>query len=107
MVEILKTTNSVLAFFLELIMLAVFSYWGFHGEKSILMKWLFGIGAPLAVAFIWGLFLAPNAEHRLSITTGTILSLTLFLSAAIALYQTGHSTLAITFAIIVIINQTL
>ena len=105
MAEILKTINSALAFFLELIMLAAFSYWGFYGEKSILMKWLLGIGAPLAVAFIWGLYLAPNAEHRLNITAGTTLSLVLFLGAAIALYQTGHSVLAMTFAIIVIINQ--
>jgi len=105
MVEILKTINSVLAFFLELIMLAAFSYWGFHGEKSVLIKWLLGIGVPLAVIFIWGLYLAPNAKHRLNITAGTILSLTLFLGAAIALYQTSHSVLAITFAIAIIINQ--
>ena len=105
MAEILKTINSALAFFLELIMLAAFSYWGFHGEKSVLIKWLLGIGVPLAVIFIWGLYLAPNAKHRLNITAGTILSLTLFLGAAIALYQTSHSVLAITFAIAIIINQ--
>jgi uncharacterized membrane protein YfhO len=105
MVEILKTINSVIAFLLELVMLAAFSYWGFHGEKSVLMKWLLGIGAPVAVAFILGLYLAPNAAHRLNITAGTILSLVLLLGAAIALYQTGHSVLAITLAIIVIINQ--
>lgn len=107
MVEILKTINSALAFLLELIMLAAFSYWGFHGEKSVLMKWLLGIGAPLTVAFIWGLYLAPNAEHRLNVTAGTILSFVLFLGAAIALYQTGHFVLAMTFTIIVIINQVL
>ncbi len=105
MVEILKTINSALAFFLELIMLAAFSYWGFHGEKSILMKWLLGIGTPLAAAFIWGLYLAPKAEHRLNITAGAILSLVLFLGAALALYQTGHSALAITLAVIIIINR--
>jgi hypothetical protein len=107
MVEILKQINSALAFFLELIMLAAFCYWGFYGEKSVLLKWLLGIGTPLAVVVIWGLYLAPNAKHRLNITAGSILSSVLFLGSAIALYQTEHSVLAITLAIIVIIHQVL
>lgn len=107
MMELLRAINSVLAFLLELTMLAVFCYWGFHGEKGVWMKWSLGIGTPLAVATIWGLFLAPNAEHRLNITAGTILSLVLFSVAVMALYQTSHPALAITLAVIVVFNQIL
>ncbi len=105
LLETLKTINAILAFFLELAMFAVFSYWGFHGEKNILAKWFLGIGTPLAVAILWGVFLSPNAEHRLDITAGTVLSLVLFLLAVMAIYQTNHPALAIAFASIVIVNQ--
>lgn len=105
MLQMLKTTNLALSFFLELIMLAAFSYWGFYGEKSIWIKWLLGIGIPLMVAIVWGLYLAPNSKRRLNITAGGIVSSVLFLGAAIALYQTGYSALAIILAIIMIFNR--
>lgn len=107
MVEILKKINLALSFFIELLMLAAFSYWGFHGEKSVLIKWFLGIGLPLAVAVLWGLYLAPKAKRRVKIMAGIILSLGLFLGSAIALYQAGHTILAIPFAILAIINRAL
>jgi len=107
MVEILKKINLVLSFFFLFIKLAAFSYLGFYAEKSVLIKWLLGIGVPLAVAVLWGLYLAPNAKQRLKITAGSIFSLGLFLGSAIALYQAGHTALAIPFAIIAIINRAL
>lgn len=103
--EILKAFNSGLAFLLELAMLAAFSYWGFFGDKSIWVKWTLGIGVPLVAVVIWGYLLAPKSGHRLGVTWGTILSSALFLTAALALYQTGQSTLAIALALIVIINR--
>ncbi len=88
-------------------MLAAFGYWGFQGEKSLLIKWGLGIGTPLAVAILWGLLLAPKANQRLNIIRGTLLSLGLFCLAALALYQTNHPTLAIALALIAIINRLL
>ena len=105
--ETLKAINTGLAFLLELAMLAAFGYWGFHGEKSVWMKWGLGIGTPLAVAILWGLCLAPKANHRLNITEGLILSLGLFCLAALALYQTDHLALAIVLAVIAIVNRVL
>lgn len=105
MVEMLKTTNAGLAFFLELAMLASFGYWGFYGDKSVLTKWVLGLGLPLIVAVVWGILLAPQAAYRLNMTSGAMLSLILFLLAATALFQTQHHTLAIIFAVLAIINQ--
>jgi len=73
---------------------AAFGYWGFHGDKSIWMKWVLGIGTPLAAAILWGLILAPRAGRCLNITAGSILSLALFCLAAAALYQSGQPALA-------------
>jgi len=105
--EILKAINASLAFLLELAMLAAFGYWGFRGEKSIWIKWGLAIGTPLAVAILWGLLLAPKANQRLNILWGPLLSLGLFCLAALALYQTNHPALAITLAVIAIVNRIL
>jgi hypothetical protein len=103
--EALKLLNSLLSFFLELAMLAAFGYWGFHGEKSIWLKWVLGIGIPLAAILLWGFLLAPKSEHRLNMIAGVILSSILFLLASAALYQTGLTTLAMVMAVVVILNR--
>jgi hypothetical protein len=105
--EISKSINAGLAFLLELAMLAAFGYWGFQGEKSTWIKWGLGIGIPLVVAILWGLLLAPRATRRLNSRWGTLLSSGLFCLAALALYQTNHLALAITFAGIAIVNRIL
>lgn len=105
--EIIKALNLGLTFLLELTMLAAFGYWGFQGEKSVWVKWGLGIGIPLVVAILWGIWLAPMANQRLNIIGGTLLSSGLFLLAALALYQTNHPTLAIALAGITIVNWAL
>ena len=107
MIETLKFMNAALAFLLELAMLAAFGYWGFQGDKSLTAKWLLGLGLPLITAVAWGMFLAPRAAHRLGNVGGNLLSLTLFLSAAVALFYTGHTLLAIIFAVTAILNRML
>ncbi len=107
MIRVLKDINAGIAFLLELAMLIAFGYWGFYGDKSILLKWLLGIGVPLVVAIIWGIFLAPRANHRLNSVGGNLLSLFLFLLAAAALFYTQHPMLAITFALIAVMNRLL
>lgn len=107
MTESLKFLNAALAFILELAMLAAFGYWGFYGDKSLLTKWLLGIGLPVLTAVVWGMWLAPRAANRLGNVSGNLLSLILFLSAAAALFYTGQSLLAITFAATAIVNRVL
>ena len=107
MSEILKLMNAGLTFFLELAMLIALGYWGFYGDKSVLAKWLLGIGLPLLAAVLWGIFLAPKATHRLGSTSGNLLSLILFLLAATTLFFTPHIALAIIFALTAIANRAL
>jgi hypothetical protein len=105
MKEVLKTINVTLAFLLELFMLAAFSYWGFQGEKSVLLKWLLGIGLPLGIVLLWGFYLAPNSKQRLKLKAGLALSLALFLGAALALSQAGQAVLAIILASLALLNR--
>jgi hypothetical protein len=107
MLGTLKAVNTGLAFFLELAMLVGFGYWGFSGDKSVLMKWLLGLGLPVVVAVVWGMFFAPKAGHRLKITSGALLSLMLFLLAAAALFSTQQPVLAIVFAVTAVVNRAL
>lgn len=107
MTESLKFLNAALAFILELAMLAAFGYWGFYGDKSLLTKWLLGIGLPVLTAVVWGMWLAPRAANRLGNVSGNLLSLILFLSGAAALFYTGHQLWAIIFAVTAIVNRVL
>lgn len=107
MTETLKGINAGLAFLLELAMLASLGYWGFYGDKSLLAKWILGMGAPLLTAIVWGLFLAPRAVYRLNSLAGNLLSLILFLAAAAALFCTQHPKLAIVFALLAVVNRAL
>ena len=107
MTETLKLINAGIAFLLELAMLAALGYWGFYGDKSLLAKWILGIGLPVLTAVVWGMFLAPRAAQRLGNISGNLLSLILFLSAAVALFYTGHTLLAIIFAATAVVNRVL
>lgn len=107
MAESIKMINIGLSFILELAMLVALGYWGLYGDKSVPLKWLLGIGLPLLTAVVWGFLFAPKAVHRLDSTSGSLLSLLLFLLAAAALFYTRHLELAIAFAVLAVVNRVL
>ena len=94
-------------FLLELAMLGSFMYWGFHLNNGWLIKILFGIGTPLIVAIIWGVFIAPKASIPVTVPLRILLQIILFGSAAVALYFSEKGTLAIIFGTIVLIEMIL
>jgi len=65
-VAMVQTINLGLRFVLELCLLAALGYWGFQLEQGWLLQIMVGIGSPLLVAVIWGMFVAPKAAHLLS-----------------------------------------
>ena len=104
MLNALKWTNLGLAFALELCMLAAFAYWGARTGEGVLAKVALGVGAPLLVAIIWGLFMAPKAAFPLSMPVHTALFLLIFGVAAFALARAGQPTLAIVLAVVSVLN---
>lgn len=102
---ILKGLNATLAFLLELAMLASLGYWGYQSNDNALLKWLLAIGLPLIAIVIWSLYFAPRSTRRLSIVPGALLSLGLFLLAALALYSANQPMAAMVLAALTIVNR--
>lgn len=102
--EIVKNLNRGLSFLLELGALGAFGYWGAHLHRSTLVKVVAVIGAPLAVAVIWGVWLAPNSGRQLAMPWLTLGKLAVFGLATLALYAAQQPRLAIVFGIVVIAN---
>ena len=99
--------NIALRFILEVCALAFLAYWGFQSGQGILMKFVMGIGSPLLIAIIWGVFGSPAAPIPAKGFQRILLEILIFGLATLALYSSGNVTLAIIFAIIVIVNRIL
>ena len=102
--SILKSANLALSFFLELCLLAAFAVWGFSTGSGLSIQLLMGIGAPVLVAVLWGLFMAPKAYRPLQPPLHQIAELIIFGLAFVALYAAGQPTLTLIFAIVFAIN---
>jgi hypothetical protein len=105
--EIVKSVNLVLRFLLELCILVAIGYWGFKTGAQTIIKIGLGLGLPLLVAVVWGIFLAPASSIRLQEPWRLIAELVIFGLAIIALYSTGQRCLAGTFGGLYVINKIL
>ena len=103
----MKLLNNLVSFLLELAMLGALSYWGFHAGSSVPLKWLLGIGVPIAVIVFWGFCMAPTSDYRLPWPWVPIVSLVLFLAAALALYASHARSAALALAVVAIVNVAL
>jgi len=77
--------SDVLALLVELAALAAFAVWGFSAGPTTALAIVMGLGAPLAFAVVWGLFLAPRARRRLPMPWRLVAKAVLFASATAAL----------------------
>ena len=103
----LKGLNVLVRFLLELGMLAAVAYWGFSTHPSWIAKIILGVGLPLLIAVIWGLFVAPKATHPLSGVSRLVVEMALLGSGALALFASGKPGLAWAYTIILVINEIL
>lgn len=60
-----RATNLGLRFVLELAVLASVAAWGFRVSPELVVRLLAGIGGPLLMAMLWGLFGSPKARFGL------------------------------------------
>jgi hypothetical protein len=104
---IFKGLNLLVRFLLELCMLAAVGYWGFKTQSGWVMRILLGIGLPVLIAVLWGMFIAPKATHPLSGASYLALELTLLGSGAVALLASGKPALGWTYTIILIVHKLL
>jgi hypothetical protein len=106
-VGILKVANLALSLFLELCMVLAYGYWGFKTGSGLISQLLLGIGVPLVVIVIWGIFLAPASKQRLQGVPHWTLEIILFVAAIVALFVAGQPNWATIFAVLYAINVTL
>lgn len=88
-------------------MLAALCYWGFVVGHGLPVKLTLGLGTPLLVAVIWGLFAAPQANVTLPGAALFVLKTLLFGSAMVALWAAGRPALAVIFIAAVALNSAL
>ena len=81
-------------FLCELALLAALAWWGFAE-----VGWWAGVGAPLAAAAVWGVFVSPKAQVRLPVAARVPLELLLFALGTLALLAVGAPLLALPFAV--------
>ena len=105
--DFLKSLNLLVRFLLELCMLVAVGYWGFKTHSIWTTKIIFGIGLPVLIAAVWGLFAAPKAPYHLTGVAHIVLSLILLGSGAIALFASGRANLGWIYTIVLITNQIL
>lgn len=105
--DALKMLNVTVRFLLELCLLAAVGYWGFKTQSTWLMKILLGIGLPILIATLWGLFVAPKATYPLSGASHLTVELVLLSLGSIALFASDKPTLAWIYTIAFVVNKIL
>lgn len=103
--QALKPFFLVVRFLLELAALAALAFWGFSEFDGILAV-VFGVGAPLAAAVVWGLFVSPKARYGSPIRQAVGEAL-VFGAAVIALFDADQPVAAIVFAAVALVDGVL
>jgi len=103
--EFLKGLNLLVRFLLELCMLAAIGYWGFKTNSGWTMKIILGIGRPVLIAVVWGLFLAPRATYPLRGVSFLAFELVLLGSGALALFAGGRADLGWIYTAVLVVNK--
>jgi hypothetical protein len=105
--KLITSANLILAFLLEIALLASYYYYGFHLPITTPLQTLIGIGVPLVVIVFWSFFLAPRAKHRLSLPWLLLIKVLLFSAAVVMLISVEQDKPAILLGILTFINLSL
>lgn len=107
MIDALKVANLAAAFILELCALGALAYWGFNATDDMLIRLILGVGAPLIMIVIWGIYLAPRSSRRLKEPALSVVKLIVFGLAGAALAAAGQTTAAAVFLAAAVVNLVL
>jgi hypothetical protein len=102
---IIESIISLVFFLVELAALFAYGYWGFHIDRGWILRIVLGIGTPMMVAVIWGMFVAPKARDSVSIPVKALIQFAVFTVAAFALYGSGQKNIAIFFEVVSLIEM--
>ena len=87
----MKGIHLLLAFTLEMIMLAIFGFFGYKLSENIVVKWTLAILLPTLAGVAWGIWAAPKSEARLEGMMLVAFKTVMFGLATVALYKAGYT----------------
>lgn len=103
----IKWVSYTVSFLLELCALVAFGFWGATWGQGTVAKIALAVGAPLAMAIVWGLFAAPRASVRLSAPAVLAVKALVFGCASVGLALTGRRELGVALFVAFVASEAL
>ena len=105
MITSLRRGNMLLAFLLELGMLAAFCFAGWAATGILWLRIILAIGLPALAILLWAVWAAPKAgKRRLKMPQLMIFKVIIFAFATAAWWAAGQAFIASIFGALVVIN---
>ena len=92
-------------FFIELAVLIFIGFWGFTIDGNVLIKGLAGIGGPLAIALLWGAFIAPKATNSINSLGKIMIEAAIFLLGIYVVYARFGKMAALILTVVMVLNS--
>lgn len=105
--DILKDFNFLVLFLVEIAMLYNYAVWGFTLKTPTAVRYLAGLGAPIATIVLWGMFFSPDPAFMLPQPWNAMGEYALFGISAAAISSAGRVRWAAAFFIVAIISETI
>ena len=101
----LRHANLLLAFMIELGMLAAFCYAGWASTHIVWLRLVLAVGMPGLAIVLWAVWAAPKAgKRRLKMPGLLVFKIAMFGAAAAALWVAGEAFVGSIFAVLAAIN---
>jgi hypothetical protein len=103
--NIVRGFNRLVAFLLELVLVFALGYGGYSLVENVYLKYTLAILLPITAIVCWSIYAAPRSDKRLEQPWRMAFRLSLYFICAMLLYTIGITTIAISLAGIVLINE--
>jgi hypothetical protein len=100
----MRVADLALRLLLELATLAALGVWGARAASTIPARVVLAVAAPLAVAVVWGTWVAPRAPRHLKDPARLVVELIILAATVAALSTSGYPVLAGAFAVVALAN---
>jgi len=103
----LKPAVQIVIFFLELLMLVAFGWYGYSRATDMLLRIGLAAGFLTTAIILWAVFAAPKSRHRLPLPALAVFRAAMFLVASFFFYRLGLESMALIMAALAVITQIL
>ena len=103
----LASANLVVRFVCELAALAALAVWGAQASDDPALQVLLGFSAPLLVASVWGMWVAPRASRRAADPWRAGIEVLVFGAAVAGLVDAGHAGFGIALGVVAAVTGAL